>query len=59
MSDEKVVQTWLKDHDIEDVGAFVTDMACTTRGKLIPADKFGSGELKLPESIFTQTVSGE
>ena len=48
MSDEKVVQTWLKDHDIEDVGAFVTDMACTTRGKLIPADKFGSGELKLP-----------
>jgi len=29
------------------------------RGKVLPADKFGSGELKLPEGIFAQTVSGD
>ena len=34
------------------------DMAGAARGKLIPAAKFGKGELKLPEGIFAQTVSG-
>ena len=59
MSDEEVLQTWLKNHNIEDVEAFVPDMSGAARGKLIAADKFGSGEMKLPEGIFAQTVSGE
>jgi len=52
------IQAWLKEHEIDDVEAFVPDMAGAARGKLIPAAKFGTGELKLPESIFAQTISG-
>ena len=53
------IQSWLSDHNIDDVEAFVPDMAGAARGKVLPAAKFGSGELKLPEGIFAQTVSGE
>ncbi|MGI9203663.1 MAG: glutamine synthetase family protein [Woeseiaceae bacterium] len=59
MSEEDKIQAWLKDNAIEDVEAFVPDMAGAARGKVLPADKFGSGELKLPEGIFAQTVSGD
>ena len=58
MSEQDDIQAWLTEHNIEDVEAFVPDMAGAARGKLIPAAKFGSGELKLPEGIFAQTVSG-
>ena len=51
-------QPWLKERGIEDVEAFVPDMAGSARGKVLPADKFGSGEMKMPEAIFGQTVSG-
>jgi glutamine synthetase len=56
---DEVIQPWLKARNIEDVEAFVPDMAGAARGKVLPADKFGSGNLKLPESIFQQTVSGD
>ena len=59
MSDEAKIKRWLKKYKIDDVEAFVPDMAGVARGKLIPADKFGSGELKLPEGIFAQTISGD
>jgi len=52
------IQAWLKKNKIEDVEAFVPDMAGAARGKVLPANKFGTGELKLPEGIFAQTVSG-
>ena len=58
VSDEEQIQAWLKDNAIEDVEAFVPDMAGVARGKVVSADGFGSGELKLPEGIFAQTVSG-
>ena len=58
MSEQDNIQAWLKEHEIDDVEAFVPDMAGAARGKLIPAAKFGAGELKLPEGIFAQTVSG-
>ena len=58
MSDEDVFQTWFQKHGIEDVEAFVPDMAGAARGKVIPAAKFGVGEMKLPEGIFAQTISG-
>jgi glutamine synthetase len=59
VSDKDVFQRWLKDHKIEDVEAFVPDMAGSARGKVVPADKFGSGEMKMPEAIFSQTISGD
>ena len=59
MSEEDQIQSWLKEHAIEDVEAFVPDMAGAARGKVLPAEKMGSGELKLPEGIFAQTVSGD
>ena len=34
-------------------------MAGSARGKVLPADKFGSGQLKMPEGIFAQTISGD
>lgn len=52
-------QPWLTDRGIEDVEAFVPDMAGAARGKVLPADKFGSGTMKLPEAVFSQTVSGD
>jgi glutamine synthetase len=56
---DEVFQPWLKQRSIEDVEAFVPDMAGSARGKVVPADKFGSGQMKMPEAIFSQTVSGD
>jgi len=56
---DDVFQPWLKDRGIEDVEAFVPDMAGAARGKVLPADKFGTGTMKLPEAVFSQTVSGD
>jgi glutamine synthetase len=59
VSDENKIQAWLREHSIEDVEAFVPDMAGAARGKVLPAAKLGTGELKLPEGVFAQTVSGD
>ena len=59
MSEDKVFQPWLKKRGIEDVEAFVPDMAGSARGKVLPAEKFGSGEMKMPEAVFSQTISGD
>jgi glutamine synthetase len=56
---DEVFQPWFKKRGIEDVEAFVPDMAGSARGKVLPADKFGTGEIKMPESIFGQTISGD
>ena len=58
LSNDQVFQPWLKERNIEDVEAFVPDMAGSARGKVVPADKFGSGPMKMPEAVFAQTVSG-
>jgi glutamine synthetase len=58
VSEQDDIQAWLTEHEIQDVEAFVPDMAGAARGKLIPAANFGTGELKLPEGIFAQTISG-
>ena len=54
-----VFQHWFKERSIEDVEAFVPDLAGSARGKVMPADKFGAGEMKMPEAIFSQTISGD
>lgn len=59
VSTDEVFQVWLKERKIEDVEAFVPDMAGSARGKVLPADKFGSGSMKMPEAIFAQTISGD
>ena len=59
MSDENAFQAWFKERKIEDVEALVPDMAGAARGKLLPADKCGTSELKLPEGVFAQTVAGD
>ena len=59
VSEKEIFQDWFKKHRIEDVEAIVPDMAGAARGKLLPADKFGSGDMKMPEAVFAQTISGE
>ena len=58
MSDDDIIKTWLKERKIEDVEAFVPDMAGSARGKVIPGNKFGMGMMKMPEAVFSQTISG-
>ncbi len=54
------IQQFLKDHGITEVEAIVPDMAGVARGKIMPADKYAEDEgMRLPESIFLQTVTGE
>ncbi|MCH8865684.1 MAG: glutamine synthetase [Proteobacteria bacterium] len=59
VSTDEVFQSWLKERKIEDVEAFVPDMAGSARGKIVSADKFGAGPLKMPEAIFAQTITGD
>lgn len=59
VNEADVFQPWFRERGIEDVEAFVPDMAGTARGKVLPAPKFGTGPMKLPEAVFSQTVSGE
>ncbi|HWN06176.1 MAG TPA: glutamine synthetase family protein [Steroidobacteraceae bacterium] len=54
------IQKFLKDHSITEVEAIVPDMAGVARGKVMPADRYAEDEgMRLPESIFLQTVTGE
>ena len=59
MSEKDVFQAWFQERNIEDVEAFVPDMAGSARGKFMPAGKFGQGQMKMPESVFAQTISGD
>ena len=59
MSEDDVFQAWLKEREIDDVEVFVPDMAGSARGKVLPADKLGKGEMKIAEGLFAQTISGE
>ena len=47
VSEDEVFQTWLTERQIEDVEAFVPDMAGAARGKVVPADKFGASQMKM------------
>lgn len=54
------VQQFFKEHGISEVEALVPDMAGVARGKIMPAVKFAEEEgMRLPESVFLQTVTGE
>jgi len=51
--------SWLAEHQIDEVEAIIPDMAGVPRGKFFPAKKFLRHNLRLPESIFLQGVTGD
>ena len=51
-------KTWFEEHEVEDLEVLVPDMAGAARGKMIPVSSFGEGEMKMPEGIFGQTITG-
>jgi len=54
------IQQFFKEHGISEVEAVVPDMAGVARGKIMPAEKFAEEEgMRLPESVFLQTVTGD
>jgi glutamine synthetase len=59
----KHLAKWLKERHITEVECLVPDMSGVARGKILPADKFvrsqSDSTLRLPESVFTQTVTGD
>ena len=59
MSDKKLFEDWFADNNTDDVEAIVPDMAGAARGKVVPAEKFGDGRMKMPEGVFAQTISGD
>ena len=59
VSDDNLLQDWLTEHNIEDIEAIVPDMAGAARGKVVTATKFGKGDMKMPEGVFAQTISGD
>ena len=55
----KTIAKWIAEHKITEVEAMIADLSGIARGKIVPADKFVHDEgMRLPESIFLQTVTG-
>jgi glutamine synthetase len=54
------MKSWLRDNNITEIECLVPDIAGIARGKIMPAKKYLSEEsIRLPESLFGQTVTGE
>ena len=58
MGDIDIFKSWFKENNTQDVEVFVPDMAGIARGKVIPTQKFCKAEIKMAESVFGQTISG-
>ena len=57
---DKELSNWFNEYSIQEVEVIVPDMAGIARGKMLPAEKFiAQSEMRLPESVFIQTVTGE
>lgn len=58
-----ILDSFIAAHRITEVECLVPDMSGIARGKIVPADKFlrivRERGLRLPESIFVQTVTGD
>jgi len=52
-------EKWLVEHRIDEVEAIVPDFAGVARGKFFPASKFLKHNLRIPESIFIQGITGD
>ncbi|HEX2582202.1 MAG TPA: glutamine synthetase family protein [Dongiaceae bacterium] len=59
----KQLEEWLNEQRIDEVECLLPDMNGIARGKILPKSKFVKGlkdySLRMPESIFLQTVTGE
>ena len=54
------MKDWIDQHQVTEIECIVPDLAGAARGKIMPASKFiGSSELRMPRSIFMQSVTGE
>ncbi len=54
------IKGWMENNRITEVECLFPDFTGNARGKIIPANKFlREGGMRLPEVIFTQTVTGE
>jgi len=57
------IETWCTERRITEVECLVPDISGIARGKILPTEKFLKGVVKnthrLPESMFTQTVTGD
>ena len=54
------MRNWLDSNDIAEIEAVVPDMTGAAKGKILPAKKYQEDVgLRLPESIFGQTVDGD
>lgn len=54
------IEEWLKKRGVTEVECLVPDMAGSPRGKIMPAHRFVREEgVRMPESLFLQTVTGE
>ena len=54
------LRNWLDSNNIEEIEAVVPDMTGAAKGKILPAKKYQEDVgLRLPESIFGQTVDGD
>lgn len=60
INSESQLKLWLQENRITEVEALVPDMTGNARGKILPANKYLSGDTtRLPEAIFVQTVTGD
>lgn len=56
----KKLATWLKEHQITEVEAVISDFTGIARGKIMPSNKFlAEGGIKLPETVLLQSVTGD
>lgn len=54
------IKNWFAERRIDEVEAIIPDMTGIARGKLIPAGKYEEETgMRLPESVFMQTVTGD
>ena len=54
------IKAWINQNKITEVECLTPDMTGIARGKIIPASKFlAEKEMRIPEAIYAQTVSGE
>ncbi|AFX99434.1 glutamine synthetase, catalytic domain protein [Candidatus Endolissoclinum faulkneri L2] len=57
------LDSWIRENQIKEVECLVSDLSGIARGKILPAQKFMCATrnqgLRLPESIFGQTVTGD
>ena len=61
MSDKnEYIKQWIESRNITEVECLVPDITGNARGKIIPAEKYCKEYgMRIPEAIFTQTVTGD